>query len=229
MTQRTINLYDGLEALYYFDSDYFDGTTGEIEDKSGHERHATAQGGPTVGVNGPNDFEAASFDGNDDKFVPSGRLRPSNNGESFCVFLISRANDTGSPEVPVGTVNNNNKGFDIKHDMVDNSMSANVADTNNVFHGEEISVDPTQYVAHALNIDGTSGYTYTVNGESKRQEFTSGEVYNIGPRELQIGIRTTSNGYFNGDIALAAVWSRALSHSEIERLNDLTAPLRAQL
>jgi len=34
MTQQTINLYDGLEALYYFDEDYFDGTANDRPDSS---------------------------------------------------------------------------------------------------------------------------------------------------------------------------------------------------
>jgi hypothetical protein len=218
MTQRTINLYDGLEALYYFDSDYFDGPTGEIKDKSGHGRHATANGGPTVGVNGPNDFEAANFsgDGSGDSFV--GEPVPS---DSYTLFILFRQE----------SVNDDDRRNYIGNKVSNGGATLYYRGASNKLEGLHTESDGSNQRVAGFPIDANEWYyAYLVYDGTKSKLIVNGIVQDI----RQVTYSSSQSNLIigkemGGDIAIAGKWSRALSKSERDELDDLTAPRRAQL
>jgi len=228
MTQRTINLYDGLEALYYFDSDYFDGTTGEIKDKSGHGRHATANGSPTVGVNGPNDFEAASFSGgNSGDYFLTNTIQP----PELSIFTIVKVDsggwicDLGRPSGGAGYVSlraltdNNGVSFRLTAGGEENNTNEEYETGYNYNKGEYHRVLATftpQTVQ--LSVDGDYAIS-TTTGYELYYEGTGGSI----------GAIRNGAGELSGDISVFGAWSRVLTSEENEALNRLTAPRRSQL
>jgi hypothetical protein len=223
MTQRTINLYDGLEALYYFDSDYFDGTTGKIKDKSGHGRHATAQGGPTVGVNGPNDFEAASFDGNDDEFDVGDPLNVVDSSLSVCVLLNPVLDGTYS----VMLVNGGNRvNFRFRDS---NEIELDIeGDSGNVAQIQSSSVVADTWQTVTGVYDGELSRLFVDEALVGTSSVASGYA-NDATENMHIGGKPSQGDNLPADVAFVGFWSRALSDSEIAYLNRLTAPRRTQL
>jgi hypothetical protein len=68
MSNPTIDLSKDLEAFYDFDTRYWDPQRNELKDQSGYARHTEAVGGPSIGVQSVDDWEAAAMDGIDDRF-----------------------------------------------------------------------------------------------------------------------------------------------------------------
>ena len=221
MTQRTINLYDGLEVLYYFDTDYWDGGANEISDQSGHGRHATASGGPTIGVEGPNDFSAASLDGGDDLFDVGVALP----ADKQTVAVLAKHDDTSSDADPLMDGTDGNAGYRLY--SYSNYIYWRVVDGD----GTESYVN----VVGAVTSDEWQLFIGLYDGESSKV-IVDGELLDSISlsTHTQSNVNTrignnNSNNWFNGDIAAAGRWSRALSWTEIQYLNNLTAPRRALL
>jgi len=216
MTQQTINLYDGLEALYYMDPTYFDGTAGEIKDKSGHGRHAQASGGPTIGVEGPDSFEATRFDGSDDKFI-----REEDAQTPITVLTIvkpsSEMTDGGKYQI-IGDVNFNTV-------IGINGQSWNWFNGNpGASMGTVEDITPNEWYTVIWRATSSTRTDVFVNSVQKRARTYSSEIF---PKLTNIGEGTHT--YFKGDMAVIGIWHRAISKAEIEYLNRLTAPRRAQL
>lgn len=226
-----INLQDGLEAWYEFDSNYFDSQRNVIEDQSGYGRYAEASGGPTVGVNGPNDFEAASFDGSDDEFNGQ-RLGIDVPNKSFAVTSIFRA-EAGDDRSGLAMAGSNADVYGLQADIHVENLQFGVNDgSNDVRVKTDINYN-TWYVATGVldatqnecrlyldsELRGTEGGLSNVNDINE-------DPFNIGAAQRLTG---ASNVNYKGDVAMVAVHSRVLSDAEIEYLNDLTAPRRQML
>jgi len=224
MTQRTINLYDGLEALYYMDPTYFDGTAGEIKDKSGHGRHAQASGGPTVGVEGPDSFEATSFDGTDDYF--DSVTISSDYWDEITIATLFKMNEAKSIDTAI---------FGLRYTarIVNNSngeYEARVRDSN----GDNVGTDMddtivNDYLLGILRYDGETVKT-NLNGKTNVNSAPTG-FENSKDRLIRVGGPNlgSSSGNLNGNIVFSGIWNREITDAEIEHLNRLTAPRRAQL
>jgi hypothetical protein len=228
MTQRTINLYDGLEALYYFDSDYFDGTTGELKDKSGHGRHATANGGPTVGVNGPNDFKAASFDGTDDFFGSSFGF--GTHHQEFTVAVLVQYRELSNS---AGIFNIDDDGTWLNYREAFDDWEWSVRDEDGTFKAgnANINVAPYENTWEVLTggfdpIDSSSGEFFLKSHTTQNQ---NREELNRTLQQYSNSVQINQDRDYDGSIAFAALWTRVLTDAEREYIGNLTAPLRAQL
>lgn len=218
----TIDLSRDLEAWYELDSNYFDSQRNVIQDQSGYGRHPTASGGPTIGVEGPNDFEAASGDGTDNQF-----LAPSSvTGDTFTLFIIVKFEADGTNNEWVGSYD----GFGINYDESDDSIgwrdgidgtSKRFGDSNvggwnrfTVTSEYDSGVDETTFRGYSReNLD----FNYTNSGSGKPDD------------DIRLMSQWTDDKYLNGRLALFGYWSRILSDAEIGHLNRLTAPRRSQL
>jgi len=218
----TIDLQRGLEVWYDLSSKYFDSQNNRMQDKSGYGRHAEASGGLTVGVEGPDSFEATSFDGSDDVFGTGDSLAVSG---AQTVFAIAKmdvldggrhiivGNDDGTNGYALRTKSNNDLNFYIR------------GSTNSVvsWSGVETNVWYRILAYH----DGMTTFL-VVDGDLKTTDDTlSGQ--NTGDDNTQIGNYPRNDHDFQGDIAAVARWSRALSWSEIQYLTDFTGPRRGTL
>jgi len=230
MTQQTINLYDGLEALYYFDEDYFDGTANEIKDKSGHGRHAKANGGPTVGVEGPDSFEGARLDGTDDYFKPTGFPDGVLKSNEFAVFALATREQQGDSERLLSQLRG--EGFRLIY-------RENLRDFRFAFYDgngdyDSIQVDESEsFGTHTFIAEHSANdvFRLTIDGETRGVKSGVGYTPPDGsPESLHIGANYDgSKQFITGDIHALGLWSRALSDAEREYLNRLTAPRRSQL
>ncbi len=220
MTQQTINLYDGLEALYYMDPTYFDGTANEIKDKSGHGRHAQASGGPTIGVNGPDSFEATSFDGSDDKFDVG---EPLDSSEALCIFCVAKPNSVNGVTRIADT--DDGAGFALRFD--NGEIDFFVRDASGGGPNVEFNDVNTGTFYSIVAVWTGQKIQLIINGDLKGE--TSVSTRSTATSNLTIGAATDNSEFVNGDIATYAQWHRSLSDAELEYLNRLTAPRRAQL
>lgn len=220
-----INLTKDLEALYYFDEQNFDSQRNLLRDHSGYGRHATASGGPTVGVEGPNDFGATGFDGSDDQFVADSGL----GGNKYEVSISWVRN------IPENDIQNNDLGF-FENGLVLNyrNVGSNVVLESTAQDGnDDIKLNPDWFSAPEPYTGWQSEHFVFGNGVWKwyvgntlwQTRGMSGPLYDSSI----INIGNKSPEYFSGDIAFFGSWSRALADAEIAQLNRLTAPRRAQL
>jgi len=227
---RAINLYDGLEALYYFDSDYFDNGSNEISDQSGHGRHAEASGGPTVGVEGPRSFKATAFDGTDDLFSAESTF-PQDHHSEFTIAVIVRTNkdiDINSPIVSFG--NGDRTWFEYRQafnnwDWAYNDVNGNY---NSGPGNINVASDGTwEFLVGGFEpVDETSGYFRT------RSLTTGGFSRDLMNDELQEAggsIHINKNSTYSTAISFVAAWSRKLNRAEENTLGRLSAPRRSQL
>lgn len=217
-----IDLSRDLELMYEFDSNYFDSQRNVIQDQSGYGRHAVASGGPTVGVEGPNDFEVASFDGTDDIFDPNYGL---NVGNSFTFFAFYKnlqsevANIFGDNSFKNGGVALFDAGGGSRLELAAQDDSG-----TRVQQGlsQEIVNEWTPVVA---GVDNGTLFVLTdslkFSTETSLGSFTSNTTFKIG--------RRVGGNYHRGSIAKFGHWSRRLSNAEIQYLFGLTAPRRSQL
>jgi len=224
MTQQTINLYDGLEALYYFDEDYFDGTANEIKDKSGYGRHAQANGGPTVGVEGPDSFKAARFDGSDDYFNTGHTFDQT--GSSVTVHAVFNSNDR-SKKQDIWDQSGSDSGISLRYRGIDNNFISVVKNSSDNSLIRQFQGPENEWASATLRYDGST-HSLFVNGN-----LMGTETISVGQSNDAAHIGSASfappRDTFDGEIAFVGRWSRALSDAEREYLNRLTAPRRGQL
>lgn len=219
MTNQTINLSKGLEALYYLDPDYYDGQRGVIQDQSGYGRHASASGGPTIGVEGPNDFEATSFDGSDDRMDLNQTL--DNSGEQTVAVLVD--GDEGA----IFGAKSSNDGWLLSAGF--GKVIYNLRDEGG--NDTKVQYDlsaPIGLRFFAGTYDGEVMKIY--DDDANVADTTALSSHSVASVNAAVG--ATANGSdstFDGKIIFAGKWSRTLSDSEIAYLNRLTAPRRAQI
>jgi len=230
MTQQTINLYDGLEALYYFDEDYFDGTANEIKDKSGHGRHAEASGGPTVGVEGPDSFAGARLDGTDDYFRPTGFADGVLKSNEFAAFALVTRAEQGDDEYLLNQMRG--EGFRLRYRESSDDFRFGVRDGNGDFDDIEVDISKT-FGTHTFIAEHSASDVYRLTIDDETVGTESGVGYTPptgGNEDLHIGAdHDGTNSFMTGDIHAVGLWSRALSDAERDYLNRLTAPRRSQL
>ena len=237
MTQRTINLYDGLEALYYLDSDYFDSGSNELKDKSGHGLHAEAEGGPTVGVAGPGEFEATEFDGSDDVLVRQADVMTEDEFTAFGILRVndvvgnggtittsSGGNNTVSDGWELGQVNETNDRFNVV--IRDNDapggqrrvLTRNLSDSIGEWFRVSLTFDSSEGIARAYY-----GFDAELSsrGPQAVSEYTSNDT-------MRFAMRGSGNPV-DCTVAVGSFWSRVLNQSELKLVHKLTGPRRAQL
>jgi hypothetical protein len=169
-------------------------------------------------VNGPDNFEAASFDGNDDKFSLSDRFDIPD-GEPWSIFTIAKPVD-GFNRVPVVSQGNE-------------PTLRYVTDTNKIeflendFDTVGVNIRPIggEFNTLVFSCDGAT-FNVFLNGEFE------GSTPSISTTKLRInhiGARADSGVFGNIDMATIGVWNREFNDAEIEYLDRLTEPRRAQL
>lgn len=220
MTERAINLYDGLEALYYFDSSYFDGTANEVKDKSGYNKHAQARGAPTIGVSGPQSFEAASFDGSDDGFETD-FFKPESEFTITIRYKISQHKDFNRLWDNGGSVN-----FYLTNEGGLRIFIWDDADTRYQMSGGII--DTGKWYNSTLLWDGADVHLY-VNNELISTIDGFGDTVQETNQVVFLGMNSNISNYLNGSMVYSGWWSRALNYSELTFLNNMTSPRRQLL
>lgn len=217
MTQRTINLYDGLEALYFMESDYFDSGTNEMKDHSGHGRHAVASGGPSVGAGQYRDFGATSFDGSDDYFTTPFR----DDDSSFTISVLVKATQNTERRYIVSAQDGFDNGYYISTgpsgDVRFGILSASKQEENTVY---------TIYDRWSLLTMRYDGSTWTCFGDNELLINRTADF--VAPNtDLTIGRLAYSNlDHWLGEMSFVGVWDRDLSDAEIAQLNRMTAPMK---
>ncbi len=227
MTQRAINLYDGLEALYYFDPTYYDGTTGEIKDKSGHERHASAEGGPTIGVNGPNEFEATNFDRSDDRFIVGSDAKISPDDAPVTLFASFKSDSNATSQTVINASADNDKRQSLGVNGNNSEVNYGLHNTGEVTRIPNSVTDSREWNQVTAVLESDKNPVLYYKGE--RFDNNNGDLYAGNNDTIVIGEGAGNNRHFGGKIAVIAGWSRALSDAERAYLDRLTAPRRAQL
>jgi hypothetical protein len=219
-----INLNKGLEALYYFDEQNFDSQRNLLRDHSGYARHAKASGGPAVGVEGPDDFGATSFDGSDDYFQSD----LDDNDTGLTAFLVAdisnqeRAIAFGSGNF-AGSGQPDSRGWTIR--PANNTVEFRLVDSNGNYNQGSIETSPG-YNSYFIRWDGEKA-TYRRNKDIAG--IRTVESRNLSLEPLSVGYYGPLADYVNMDVAVAGLWYRGLNDAEIAHLNRLTAPRRAQL
>jgi hypothetical protein len=238
MPRPTIDLQRDCELWCDFDTDYFDSQRNKILDRSGNGRHPVAEGGPTLGVNGPDNFEAASFDGNDDKFVLE------DNGTFGITDKVSLLITIKVPKAPFGAgaankgligkgnggqlFGSSTEGIYLGINRFDNTLqlvsAGSLGRTTHVIEGDK-------FVTVVCVVNATNGVqSISVGGENVSKSVGGIDSLSTDKGAAIGNIKSSAgNREVAADIAQAGIWSRVLSDAEIEYLNRLTEPRRAQL
>jgi hypothetical protein len=226
MPEPTIDLQRDCELWCDFDTDYFDSQRNKILDRSGNGRHPEASGGPTLGANGPDNFEAASFDGGDDLFRVSNPDNP--DGDNEIAFILSfRTDDFDNGTQKFMSLD----GFSV---ILDNSGGGRtrfgIDDANGNFVNTAGNISPNNnfqtVIAQLVNGNRLELYG---DGTLDSTQQVSGPISVSNNADLTIGAQTNSTSFSEFNVAFAAQYSRSLSDAEIEYLTRLTEPRRAQL
>jgi hypothetical protein len=219
MTQQTIDILKDCELWCDFDTAFIDEQRGIVRDRSGHGRHPVAEGGPTFGANGPDSFEAVSLDGVDDYFdLPEKILIP--DGNEWSVVCFSNPKDDNTSR---GIITSKGNASTLSYDTKNDNIRFTEADFDIINMGvtEDISVSNRVTVT----CDGTQ-FNAFVNGRFEDR------VQSANTTKLvvnEIARRASGPSHYNGNTSFLGVWNRELSNAEIDYLNRLTAPRRAQL
>jgi hypothetical protein len=225
MPEPTINLQKDLELWVDFDTTYYDGQRNRVQDRSGHGRHPAASGGPTFGQQGPNSFEAVSFDGVDDKF--SYRSPTSFDFSVSTIFCLFKANNSDRGDGPLGVnqrfveIDHANRAFVTYNDSSNTSIK--YPDCGSVVGGNGTQ---NEWIYFILRRDLPNGLIQTLTED--------GELFD---ERTAAGTQATNDrivlgeGFDNlkGEIAFFAFWERFLSSAEIQAVSRLTGPRRSQL
>jgi len=220
MSEPTIDLQRGLEAWYDFGADYYDSQRNAIEDKSGYGRHAEAEGGPSVGISGPEEFEATRFDGSDDAFVADNISAFQE--QSGVVIARPNADERGS----IFSNSDYSTGFTMERSPSGSFRVLFYDDSGNSVSPTVQDFPANQWAVFGFSWDGEE-ITVFGNDDSVTSDLTT---HTLGNRPLTVGSWAGGvSNQFDGDIALAARWSRPFTPVEAEYLRNLTGPRRTHL
>ncbi len=218
MPEPTINLNKGLEALYYFDEQNFENQRNLMCDHSGYGRHLNTVGGVTVGVNGPDSFEAAGIPSGASLQTDSVALSYESTGE-ITVAITYRL--TGSEDSLVLSHLASTKGFSVRIDTPDEIFDWNVYDGTNFSKIRAPPPDIGDWTTDVLTFENND--QKIIRNGSLIEQKTNTDISSIAsPTDILQSDQIA-------DIAFASVHNRVLSSAEIDYLNRLTAPRRAQL
>jgi hypothetical protein len=214
MTQRTINLYDDLELLYYMDSDYVDFGSNVISDKSGNGRNGDVVGGVTFNQTGPRNLRTADFgsDGTINLGGDESSVLGIDTGEPNSLFMIGAGSSFGTVKFKqVGyTIN-------IRSSEVDVNLFGNSNVTATVSYGGK-------FAFLGFTTDGQNNLTaFTQTDSTTVSDGSSTDPIFVEGVNLKIGEVTSNGGGQGGEIGQFWRWSRQLSEAEIESLQRQSA------
>ncbi len=219
MPEPTINLNKGLQALYYFDEQNFDNQRNLMRDHSGHGRHLDAVGGVTVGVEGPDSFEAAA--------IPSGASLQTDPvtlsyGSTDEITVAITYKLTGSEDARPLEHLEATRGFKLRIDKPDDIFDWTVYDGTNASRVRKFATpDIGDWTTDVVTFENNNQKIIR-NGGLLGQDTNTNISSLLSPTNIILSDQIA-------DIAFASVHNRVLSSAEIEYLNRLTAPRRAQL
>lgn len=219
---RTIDLYDGLYALYYLGSDYYNGTDNHITDKSGNQRHASPAGSVTVGVSGYGEFEAARFDGDgsgDEIFAFNASDAFQQGPQTW--FALYRSETTAKKKI----VGNNGNSGNLRFMSVDNKADFGIFDTNKESHTSSVYAPTGEWNHIVGRFDGDN--TFITNGKQSNTNNFTGTINRGG--SYHIGDFGYQSDEFLGEIAVVGAWSRCISDLEAQYLTQVTGPRMLKL
>lgn len=224
MPDPTIDLQRGLEVQYDFSTRYWDNQKNHIRDKSGYGRHAVASGGPSIGVSGPGEFEAASLDGGDDHFQLTNALFT--HGEPFTVYGLTAPDDISGTLFGM----HENTSWHLKYEAPNDRWRLTWRDGSQEYSTMGVSAVPGEFQPVFVQWDGTENLRLFRGTEDSDDAVEPNNLEDDGDNN-HIGNYETSSGlessWFAGDIASFGVWSRELSHSERAFLSSVTGPRRS--
>lgn len=221
MPEPAIDLTRGLELWVDLAPRYWDAQRNQIMDKSGYGRHPEASGGPTVGVEGPDDFEAVSFDGTDDEFNFAGHQLFTQNHTFFAIVKVDDKNVGDVQRIVESAV-----GVDTRLSEYQGNWRLGLVDSGSNETAATISAEADVWTRLVGTYDGTNirlfdGTTTAIATWSSSMRDRSGD-------NNSIGYDGTNDGrYLQGDIAVVGAWSRVLTWAEVQHLSRVTAPRRA--
>jgi len=225
MPNQTIDLSRDCEAWYDFDTDYFDAQRGQIQDRSGYGRHAQANGGPTVGVEGPDSFEAARFDGSDDYFNTGHTFDQT--GSSVTVHAVFNSNDRSKAQA-IWDQSGSDSGILLRYRGINNNFISVVKNSSDNSLIRQSQGPENEWASATLRYDGST-HSLFVNGNLIGTDTISVDQKSNDTAHIGSASFAPPRDTFDGEIAFVGRWSRALSDAEREYLNRLTAPRRGQL
>jgi hypothetical protein len=217
MTQRTINLYDGLELLYYMDSDFVDFGSNTISDMSGHGRHGDVNGGITFGENGLNDLKSANF--NSSSEILTSGIDDFDNFNTLTFFGIVKLRDETAdirlfrltPNQAMELKSDSGAGLTLRVNRFDEDFK--LSTRNDLFD---------EHIMYAVRFDETSLELiisrFSTGSFDRAVRNTSSGVPVNTPDTVVIG-----EGASNADHTLFGASSRLLSDAELKLLSRLTA------
>jgi hypothetical protein len=226
MPNPTIDLQRDCELFVDFDTDYFNSQRNKILDRSGNGRNPEASGGPTLGAQGPDNFEAASFDGADDRFENDEPIAVQG---SETLFVIVRPDSftSGNLQFIAGNLNTSadtGAGLLFFEDKVEYDLRDG---TNSPVPVSQSDTQAGQFFFLTGRFDGTQIELFR---DGDLVDSNSVTTKSVGTSNFKISRKPgTTTAELDGEIVTVAKWSRALSDAEIEYLNRLTEPRRAQL
>jgi hypothetical protein len=234
MPNPTIDLQRDCELWCDFDTDYFDSQRNKILDRSGNGRNPEASGGPTLGANGPDNFEAASFDGSDDLF-DTGYKNDFAITDDWSIFVNAKARSGATAASSALLLSGSFSGS--LGIQIDDSgrLEAGVRDkSNNSLITDSIFVETDEFFSAVARFDASQNkLTVRVdNGDVTSESLSGGFTDQLGSATWKIGNPGSVSGgskFFDGEMASCALWQRNLTDAEIDSLFRLTEPRRAQL
>lgn len=214
---RTFDLYNGIEALYYFQPSYYEDTNYKLTDKSGNENHATAQAGTVIDNNGYKSFGRANLNGSDNYFAT-----PIGLPSEFSVFFRFKMNSAQNDGQISGDGYGNGfralelaAGGDLRFEYTTGNESRKLK-------GPSLPFNEWQTVSTVC--DGNNVFLYRNTELVDSAPYATQSSY-----RFTIGANTRYGRRFDGEISVVGVWNRAISPYEITYMNNLTGPRTALL
>lgn len=208
-----LDLQDGLEAWFSFDTFDTDSQRNRLLDRSGHGRHGDLSGGVTTAVESPIG-EAFSFDGSDDEAAATSVDVTDRTIAALLKVDTSAIGGTGREIFG----DSNNGGWFVKPDS--NVFALPETGGNNyLFDGNgygNFADDTWHFVVTTTESNGAARY------------IVDGEVLELAPNqgsldiEVPLRIGRGANGFSAFDIAFFGAWSRVLSDAERDHIRRLT-------
>lgn len=241
MTQQSIQLYDSLELLYYFDPRYYDSGSNKLIDHSGHERHGEVVSGTvTFGDDyGRESFGGASFD--------SGHIQDTGEigieqGTAYTAVMMckpdgyiknqSRFSIAGNR---IGFVYGNNRTGNSQYGF-DNSGAIPTYKEDRPYSVGEWTFSAIRVVPDIPLLQART-YEYT-NDESDAGHLVKelyrddwdGEYSSTGTGHTRVGGASTFGSYeHRADVTFFGLWSRNVSPNEMKHLRGMSAPRKERL
>jgi hypothetical protein len=237
MPNPTIDLQRDCELWCDFDTDYFDSQRNKILDRSGNGRNPEASGGPTLGVNGPDSFEAASFDGSDDFFDTTITGLADATGITLHTIVKINSPVPASEDYALVFIPETDSfgviSFKISEQFGDFEPTIILGDGDDLIICSALGIPVGEYVGLTARIDvGGDVTVLNNNDDSAGAEGNNKDISQLGPIGSNVDIGSGAvrgDGFLDGNVVFSAIWSRVLNDAEIEYLNRLTEPRRAQL